>query len=290
MGMWPMNSVKHAAPSTIEGVCSLLSQHGERAAILSGGQSLLPAAREQELSCDVLVDINGLEAQSYVDVVDGELQIGCLARHATVAASDLIRAELPVLAAMTGAIGDVQVRNRGTLCGALAAADSTGDPPVIALLLEAELVATSLDGDRTLDAAAFFQGPGETALTPAEFVSEVRFPLPGGNTGSAYERWTPNEGAYPVATVGARLTIEGTITDADIMVGSVEEEPAPMPSVADRLSGATPTEETFTDAARALGSAVDPVADHEGGPEFKREMTTTLAKDALVTAAERAGV
>ena len=285
-----MNSVKHAAPATVEGVCSLLSQHGERAAVLSGGQSLLPAAREQELPCDVLVDINGLEAQSYVEIADGQLHIGCLARHAAIAASDLIRAELPVLAAMAGAIGDVQVRNRGTLCGALAQADPTGDPPVVALLLEADLVATSLDGERALDAATFFQGPGETALTPSEFISEVRFPLPGADTGSAYERWTPNEGAYPVATVGVTLTIEDTITDADIVVGSVEGEPTPMPTVAGRLSGATSTEETFVDAARALGSAVDPVADFEGGPDFKREMTTTLAKDALVTAAERAGV
>jgi carbon-monoxide dehydrogenase medium subunit len=285
-----MNSVKHAAPSTIEGVCSLLSQHGERAAVLSGGQSLLPAAREQELPCDVLVDINGLEAQSYVEIVDGDLHIGCLARHVTVATSDLIRAELPVLAAMAGTIGDVQVRNQGTLCGALAEADPTGDPPVVALLLEAELAAISLDSERALSAATFFQDLGETALTPAEFVSEVRFPLPGADTGSAYERWTPNEGAYPVATVGVALTVEDTITDANIVVGSVEGEPAPMPTVADRLSGAAPTEEAFVDAARALGSAVDPVANHEGGPEFKREITTTLAKDALVTAAERAGV
>ena len=285
-----MDSVKHVAPSTVEGVCSLLSQHGDSAAVLSGGQSLLAAAREQGLACDVLVDINGLEARSYVEVDDEALRVGCLARHATVAASETVRAELPVLATMAGAIGDVQVRNRGTLCGALAQADPTGDPPVVALLLDAALAARSVDGERRVDAASFYQGAGETALEPAEFINEVRFPLPGGDAGAAYERWTPNEGAYPVVTVGARLAVDDVITDAALVTGAVEGEAVAKPSVADELVGAAPTEETFVDAARALGTATDPVADHEGSPAFKRELATTLAKDALETAAERAGV
>ena len=283
-----MASLRHAAPATVEGACSLLEEHGDDAAVLSGGQSLLPALRQRDLACDVLVDINDIDGRSYIEREDGELRVGCLARHADVAASDLVAETVPALAAAAASIGDIQVRNRGTLCGAIAQAAPRGDPPTLVSLLDTAVVATSTDGDRILDGRSFYGGEG-TELEDAELVSEVRFEIPGAGAGTAYEKWTPAEGSYPVAAVGALVELDdGAVTDARLVTGALEGAPTGMSRAAELLVGEAPTEERRAEAARTLGDDAEPAPDFEGSAEFKRELATTLAKDALDSAVERA--
>jgi len=284
-----MPSLKHAAPTTVEGACSLLEEHGDRAAILSGGQSLLPKLRQRASSYDVLVDINGIEGQDYIERDGDQLRVGCLARHADVATSEIVEQAIPALADAVGLIGDIQVRNRGTLCGAIATAHPSGDPPTMVSLLDADIVATGIDGRRIIDGPSFYEGDRTTALNDTEIVSEVRFQIPGEGSGAAYEKWTPAEGSYPIAAVGALVELDDeTVTDARLVTGALEGRPTEMPDASAALVGEEATDEALSAAATALGDHADPSEDFEGSVEFKRELATTMAKDALDGATERA--
>lgn len=287
--MPPMPELKHAAPETVEGACSLLDEYGDRAAVLSGGQSLMPTLRQRLASYDVVVDINDLDDAAYVREDGDRLGFGCLVRHADVAKSETVRRANPVLAETAARIGDVQVRTRGTLCGAIAHADPAGDPPVLAALLDAEIVATSTDGETVYDGPEFYHGFYETELAKTELVTEVRFPVLSDGEGAGYEKWEPSEGAYPIATVGAYVDLDGGVVDeARLYTGALEAGPTEMPEAAATLEGGEPDEATLTEAAETLGENAMPLGDFEGSAEFKREIGKTLAKDALETAVERA--
>jgi carbon-monoxide dehydrogenase medium subunit len=284
-----MSSLKHAAPATVEGACSLLAEHGDEAAVLSGGQSLVQEVRQHAASFDVVVDINGIENQSYIEREGGQLRLGCLVRHADVAESDLVAETNPTLADAAGSIGDVQVRNRGTFCGAVVQAEPAGDPPTVVSLFDAGVVAAGSDGERVIAGREFYEGAHETALRPDELVRELRFPALGEGTAAAYEKWTPAEGSYPVAAVGALVELEeGVVSSARLVTGALEGGPTPMPEAAAVLVGEEPTDDSRTVAAQTLGENAEPEADFEGSTEFKSELAATMAKDALDTAIERA--
>lgn len=285
-----MQSLKYARPASVIDACSLLDEYAGEAAVLAGGQSLLPLLRLGAADTDCVIDVNHIEDGAGISY-DGEaVEVGFLARHAEVAAADAVREHCLVLADTAGHIGDRQVRNRGTLCGAIANADPAGDPPVLATLLDAEIVAASVDGTTTYEGASFYHGFYETELEENELVTAVRFPAIVPPRGAAYEKWEPSEGAYPVATVAADVTLDGdTIDAAAVVTGAVEAGPTSVPAAVEILVGAEATEATLTEAAEATGEAAEPIADAEGSVAFKRELLKTLAKRALQSAVARAG-
>lgn len=285
-----MQSLKYARPESVTDACSLLDEYAGEAAVLAGGQSLLPLLRLGAAATDCVVDINHIEDGSEI-VLDGDaVEVGFLARHAEVASSEIVREHCPVLAETAGHIGDRQVRNRGTLCGAIANGDPAGDPPVLATLLDAEIVATSVDGTTTYRGPSFYHGFYETELGANELVTAVRFPALAPPRGVAYEKWEPSEGAYPVATVGASVELDGeTVVEASIVTGAIEAGPTPVAAGAEALLDREATEAAVTEAAQRTGEASDPIADSEGSVTFKRELVKTLTKRALVSAVHRAG-
>lgn len=283
-----MPDVTYARPESVEEACSVLAEYGDSAAVLSGGQSLLPMLRQRLDSYEHLVDINHLPEMDYVRVEGDEVRIGCLVRHADVVDSAVVREHCPVLSETAATIGDTQVRNRGTFCGAVAHADPAGDPPVLATLLDAEIRSQGTDGTHSYDAATFFEGFYETALGTGELVTEVAFPALGDGEGAGYAKWEPNAGSYPVATVGARVAVDdGVVTDADIVTGALEDGPTPMSDAADTLVGEATDEDAVTATAERVGADARPFDDFEGSETFKTRITASLAKDALQTALSR---
>lgn len=285
-----MHDFEYASPESVTEVCSLLDEYGNDAAIIAGGQSLMPMLRLRAATPDCLVDINGLPDQEHLELEDGQIRAGCLVRHADVAGSDLVEEHCPVLAEVAEEIGDRQVRNRGTICGSIAHADPAGDPPVLATLLDAEIVARTGEGTETYAGDGFYHGFYETELSKGTLVTEVRFPVLGDAQGAGYEKYEPSEGAYPVATVGALVEREGgVLTDVGVVTGAVEPGPVRVEAAEELLVDKEPTDDLLVEAAETTGENVDPIEDSEGSVEFKREMTKTLAKRALATAVDRAG-
>lgn len=280
---------EYARPESVEEACALLDTHGSGAAVLSGGQSLIPLLRQRLTDYDCVVDINGLGDLDYISCDDGTIAIGCLTRHRDVAGSAVVGDRCPLLVDATADIGDVQVRNRGTLCGSLAHADPAGDPPVASVALGAELVAVSGERERVIPAGQFFEGFYETALEPDELVVEARFPTMAPNQGGAHVKYEPSAGAYPTATVSTVVTVDdGVASEVTIVVGGVEEKPTVLADAADRVAGEAPAVEALVRAAEQAGADVNPLSDAEGSAAYKRELIKPLVKEALEEAVERA--
>ena len=278
---------EYARPTSVRQACEMLDERTE-ATLLAGGQSLLPLLRENAVSYEYVIDISRLVDRAYIRLEDDLIRIGCLTRHVEVVDSDLVREHCPVLAEAVGQIGDLQVRNRGTVCGSLAHADPSGDPPLIAVLLDAKIVTRDPDGESTYAARSFFADAYSTDLNRNEMITEARFPVVGADRGVGYNKWHPSEVAYAVASAGASVVIEeGRITEATIVTGAIEPTPKLRPAVADQLIGAHPTEEALDQASIAAGDACEPVEDFEGSTQFKKEMITTLVKKSLTDAVEQ---
>ena len=175
---------EYHAPETIEEALDLLSRHGSNARLLAGGHSLIPMMKLRLSSSQHLVDLKKLKSSlSYIREENGDLAIGALTTHSEVEFSDSLRQKAAPLAEAAGLIGDVQVRNMGTLGGSLAHADPAADQPAPALALEAQLVAQGPGGRRTISADQFFFGFFSTALQQDELLVEVRVAGLGANSG-----------------------------------------------------------------------------------------------------------
>src|SRR5918912_974020 len=164
----------YVAPASLDEAVSLLAQHPDEAKILAGGHSLIPAMKLRLAQPQLLIDIGRIKDLAYIREEGGQLRVGAMTTHYALESSARLRDLCPLLPACAGAIGDVQVRNKGTIGGSLVHADPAADWPAAVLALDAELVATSAAGERTIKATDFFLDMLTTALAPGEILREIR--------------------------------------------------------------------------------------------------------------------
>jgi aerobic carbon-monoxide dehydrogenase medium subunit len=228
-------------PSSVADAAGLLRTHGEGARILAGGHSLLPMMKLRLAAPDTLVDIGGISSLRGVSDAGSHLVIGALTTHADVAGSDLVRSACPVLAQAAAGVGDMQVRNRGTLGGSLAQADPHGDLPTVLLALDGEVSAEGPDGIRTIAAADLFLGFLTTSLRPDEILTGVRVP-------KAANAAITGVGAAPVRAEAAERAFSG---------GNVAE------------------------AAEHAADGLDPPSDSAASADYRRHLARVLTRRAL---------
>ncbi|WP_152042228.1 FAD binding domain-containing protein [Salinigranum salinum] len=300
-----MADITYVRPQSVEEACALLARHGDEAAVLAGGQSLLPMLRSGEATPACLVDINELPGRSTVGRDGDDLVVPCLVRYVDVLESDLVATACPLLANAVAHIGDVQVRNRGTFCGGVAAVTPRGDPTAVAGALDATVVTASVDGERTHAVESIVAGAHETTLDPGELVTEIRVPVCGPGRGGGYANYEPAGVSFPVGSVAARFDLaagdrgdddsdaEGGrdathIERARVFTGAFEHRPRRMAETEAALAGEPATETTLAAAADQLAEELDPVADAEGDAPFKRDLSVTLAERAFADAVDDA--
>src|SRR5262245_32662275 len=196
--MYPA-SFEYFRPSTIDEAVAMLARHGDDAKVLAGGHSLIPAMKLRLARPRVIVDIGRVADLSYMREADGQIAIGAMTTHGEIEASSLLRERCPLLPETAAYIGDVQVRNRGTIGGSLAHADPAADWPAAILALDAELGIAGPRGRRTVGAAKFFVDLFETALQPDEILCEIRVrPTP---RSVAYEKSEQKASGFALAGV-----------------------------------------------------------------------------------------
>jgi aerobic carbon-monoxide dehydrogenase medium subunit len=256
---------------------SLLAEHGDDAKLLAGGHSLLPLMRLRLAMPAVLVDIGRVGDLSYVRDDGGQVRIGALTRHHDVEHSELLRAQVPLLAEVAGQIGDPQVRHRGTIGGSIAHGDPASDLPAALLALRATLVARGPGGEREIPVDDFFTGFLETALAPDELLTEIRVPAMDG-AGWSFQKF--NRRAQDWAIVGVAAVL-GPFGDggAGPGVGLVN-----MGSVPLRAAAVEDALRNGADAAEAAASAdegTDPPGDLNASPDYRRHLSRVLVRRAL---------
>ena len=269
---------EYARADSVDGALKLLTQHGEDAKLLAGGHSLLPLMKLRLASPAILIDIGRLKELSYVKNAGDHVAIGALTRHRDVETSAALQKEVPLLAHAAGQVGDPQVRHRGTIGGSIAHGDPASDLPAVVLALGGTLVVRGPGGERRIAAADFFQGFLETALAPDEVLTEIRVPKTGG-AGWSFQKF--NRRAQDWAIVGvAAARLDGGTGVALVNMGSTPVRASAVEQAV--AGGASPAE-----AAAHAADGLDPPADLNASPEFRRHLATVLVRRALEECASR---
>ena len=280
---------EYARATSVDNAIELLSELGPEARLLAGGHSLLPMMKLRLASPEYLIDIDPLADElGYVTGYDHEVRIGALARHRDLLESDLLRRRLAIFADAERVIADPVVRNRGTIGGALCQADPSEDLVAVCAAVGAQMVIRGLAGDRAVGMREFYRGPYRTAVGAAEMLVEIRVPLQA-HSGSAYEKVDRRVGDWAVAAAGASITLaQGRIAAAGIALAAVGALEVTCSEAEETLVGATPSDELFTQAARHVQAASNPVSDQRGSAEYKRHVAGVLTDRTLRRATERA--
>lgn len=281
---------EYFAPTTLHEALSLLRRYGSEAKLLSGGQSLIPLMKLRLAAPAYLIDINRVPGLAYLEERDGFLRIGSLIREADLERSKLVRSHVPIVCETAAVVGDPLVRNLATIGGNLAHADPANDHPATMLALDAEIVATSLDGERTIPATAFFPDFFTSALNPDEILTEIRIPVPSAGSGGAYIKLERKVGDFAIAGVAAHVTIgpDGVCERAGIGLTNVAPTPLKVPSAEAFLRGKHLDQDTIEHAAELAVAVSQPEADLRGSMAYKRDMVRVLTTRALTRALARA--
>lgn len=266
----------------------MLSQLGEEAKLLAGGQSLIPLMKLRFANPQHLVDLNFISGSSYIKQDDGVLRFGPLTRHAEIEGSWLA-ARIPILHDCAAGIADVQVRNRGTIGGSLAEADPSGDWAVVLMTLSTEVRCLAQNGQRSVPLTDFIKDAYTTALAQDEVVSEVVVKIPPKGSGGAYIAFKRAAPVYPTASAAVQLTLNGEVcTNAAIALGCVGLTAIQAHDAEAALRGQPINDKTMAAAVEAARSAADPQADMRGSAEYKRTVVGALVKRAMDAAIRRA--
>jgi carbon-monoxide dehydrogenase medium subunit len=273
----------------VQETLDLLTRHGDDAKLLAGGHSLIPAMKLRLAEPRYLIDISHLPGLSGVRAEAQELIIGALTVHADVAASDLVQRHVPGLADAASRIGDVQVRNRGTIGGSVAHADPGADFPVILTALGASFGLTSPTDSRTVSADDFFVDIFTTALAPNEIVTEIRVPIPAAGSGTGYAKLGHPASGYVVVSAGALITrgADGSCTAARVALGGLAGSPVRAQATEAALQGRQLTAETVAAAAAHAAEGTDPDDDTYATADYKRHVATVYARRAIESAISR---
>lgn len=287
--MFPAN-FGYVAARTVEEALQLMAKHGDDGKLLAGGHSLIPAMKLRLQSPQTLIDLGTVPGLRGVSVDGNNLVIGALTVHADVAADELVRKHLPALAEAASVIGDVQVRNRGTIGGSCAHADPAADLPVVLTALNASFVAQSAAGKRTINVDDFFTDFYTTALTANEILTEIRVPIPAAGTGTAYAKLPHPASGYVVVSAAALIVRQrsGTCTSSRIAIGGLGSGPIRAIATELALQGKPLTTQMIAGAAAQAAEETDPMEDSYAGADYKRHVATVYARQAIEAAVERA--
>jgi len=280
---------RYLRAKSLEEAATMLSELGEDAKALAGGQSLIPLMKLRLSKPTALVDLNFIPGISPIEKRGNAIHLGTLARHAQIEDSEIV-AQIPILHDCAAGIADVQVRNRGTIGGSLAEADPTGDWGPVLLALSTEVACSGPKTSRTIPLSEFFLDAYTTALAPGELVREVIVKVPPKSSGGAYLAFKRCAPVYASATAAVQLTMadKDSCGEAHIVLGCVGLVPIHATEAERELSGRKITPRAVQAASEAAMAAAEPQSDMRGSAEYKRVLIGSLVKRAIEIAARRA--
>lgn len=279
----------YVAPATVEAALAALSEAGEDAKVLAGGQSLLPVLRMRLNVPSVVVDLGRIESLRGVRDEGDAIVIGAMTTHSDVFHDPLVREHALLLTKALEQLGDPQVRHRGTFGGALAHADPAGDLGAPALALGASFVIAGSGGSRTVEADDFFEDLFTTAVQEGEILTEIRIPKHTG-WGAHYEKFVRVAHQWPIVAVAAAVKVAhngsgATISEARVGLTNMGSTPLRARAVESALVGKTASDEEVRAAAASAAEGTYPPSDLNGDADYRRHLATVLTRRAVLAAA-----
>lgn len=267
-----------------------LSEYGEDAKVLSGGQSLIPLLNMRLSTPKYLIDIGRAEGLSYIKEDGESLVIGTLTKHTEIEKSELVKGKCPLLSEAIRWVGHEQIRNRGTVGGSIAHGDPSAELPCVLTALRGEIVIVDVNGEEIVSPEDFFLTYMLTSLQPDQLVKEIRFPRIKPTCGSAFVEVARRHGDFGLVEVAAVVDLceDGRFSDVKLAIGGVNSVPTLLEDVERLLVGKEPTEEIFNEAGDLTMELVEPESDLHGTAEYRRELSGTMVIRALKQATDRA--
>jgi carbon-monoxide dehydrogenase medium subunit len=283
------SSFDYIAAKSLDEAISLLAKHKDDAKILAGGHSLLPAMKLRLMQPKVLIDLGRIRDLSYIKEEGGQTRIGAMTTHFQIEISDVLRRSCPLLPETATHLGDMQVRNKGTIGGSLAHSDPAADWPAAILALDAEIVATSAKGDRVIKATDFFVEMLTTSLQPGEILREIRIPAGKGKIAQAYVKVRHPASGFAVVGVAVNLLIDGgKCQSAGIGITGVSPKAYRAAKVESALEGNAIDAKTLRAASAHATDGIDINSDLYASAEYRKQLATVYTRRALELAASRA--
>ena len=271
---------------SLAGVFDLLEQHGERAKLLAGGQSLIAALNMRLSAPDLLIDITRLAELGGIQLRDGVVRIGALTTHAEVERSAEIRRHLPLLAQAAPHIAHAAIRNAGTFGGSIALADPAAEWPACCVALDAQFVLACRAGTRRVAARAFFKGLYATALNPQEVLTQIEIPVPGPEYRSAFVELALRRGDYAIAGLAAvARNTRGALSDLRLAFLGVGAAPALARGAMAAMEGKRASTDAIAAATQALVKDLEPGADLYSSAATRMQLARVLTGRALAALA-----
>ena len=277
--------------TAVEDAVDQLTELGDEAKLLAGGQSLVPMMNFRLVRPSALVDVAGIPDLQYLEPHDGRgLKIGALTPHRWV--EEMEDPELlegfSILKRAARWVGHYPIRTLGTFGGSIAHGDPSAEWCMLATLLDAEIVAVGPEGERVVPASDFFHGFFMTALEPDEMIVEVRFPQPAPN--AALQEFARRAGDYAIVAAAVTLDMDGgKCRSARVVLGGVADVPLRVTEAERVLEGAEAGREAFEQAGREAAKAVDPPSDVQGTAEYRRDLSAVMVRRALEEAVADVG-
>jgi len=266
----------YARVTSVANALELLVAHGDKAKVLSGGQSLMPAMNLRLISPELIVDIGELAELRGMAVTGEMLRIGALTRHVELARSGEIAAHAPLLGQAIAHVAHPAIRNRGTLGGSLAHADPASELPACMVALNATIIVRGQAGERRIAAQDFFTGIYETALSPEELLVAVELPVARKNASHFFHEFARRHGDYAIVGIAAQAMVEaGAFTDLRLAFFAVGDRPV-LAKAAKKLVGAAVTPAVLSDASEALSEELDPYDDQQASASMRRHLAKVL--------------
>jgi aerobic carbon-monoxide dehydrogenase medium subunit len=270
-------------PSSLTEALSLLARHGDDARVLAGGHSLVPAMKLRLAEPRVLVDLSRVAELRGISEKDGRIVIGAMTTHAELASSSVLAAKCPLFTETAPQIGDVQVRNKGTIGGSLAHADPAADWPPVALALDAEMEVAGPSGSRMIPAAGFFTDIMQTALRPGEVLRAIRVRP----TGPSVAYVKTEQKASGFALCGVAAVVDRAANRVSVAVTGISTTAFRASQVEATLEGGPLTAERVGEAARAAAAGAQLLSDMHGSADYRAHLSQVNVRRAIVRASAR---
>jgi carbon-monoxide dehydrogenase medium subunit len=281
---------EYIAATSLGEAVNLLQQHAGRAKILAGGHSLIPMMKLRLATPEFLIDIGRIPELSYVKDDAGKVRIGALTTHYAIETSDVIRRRITALSDAAEFIGDVQVRNKGTIGGSIAHADPAADYPASILAFDATIVTLGPQGERQIPASKFFVDMLTTSLEQNEIVREIHVPVRSGKTGSAYLKMAQKASGFAIcgATAVVELDDAGALSHVAIGITGIANHAFRATETEKALLRQKPSADLLKNACQKAANGVVALDDIHASADYRLDLACVYARRALQSAIERA--
>jgi CO/xanthine dehydrogenase FAD-binding subunit len=282
---------EYLAPDSLSAVVEIMSENGEDAKLLAGGQSLIPAMNFRLVQPMLMVDLNKVSELDYIRTDEnGELHIGAMTRQRTLEMDPVIAHQAPLIAETMPHVAHLQIRNRGTIGGSLVHDDPAAELPVILVALDGRMLVRSQSGDRWVNAMRFFQGLFTTDVKPEEVLVEIAIPPMAPNTGWSFLEFARRKGDYALLGVAALMTLDsnGHCIQSRLVYLNAGDTPCLAQEAADVLLNEEPSFALYQEAAELADAAIQPTGNIHASVPYLRHLSRVLTIRALEQAATRA--